>query len=89
MRGANRVFFITYNSRERGSEVKLSLYITREKTSVSASFSYIFPVILLLSSAFKSVAASNCGWSACVSTFRRAVERAGIRGCLLTSIWGI
>lgn len=89
MRGANGDFFITYNSHERESEVQLSFYITREKTSVSASFSYVFPVILLLSSDFKSVAASSCGWSACASTFRRAVEGAGICGCLLASIWGI
>lgn len=42
-------FFITHVSHERGSDVKLSLYITREKTAVSMSSSSRFPVIFLLS----------------------------------------
>lgn len=55
-------FFIAHISRERASDVKLRFYITREKTAVSVSFNYRFPVIFLLSAASRCLAATECRW---------------------------
>ena len=44
-------FFVTHISPERESDVKLSFYITTEKTAASASFGCRFAVVLLLSTA--------------------------------------
>ena len=52
--------FIAHISHERASDVKLSFYITREKTAVSVSFNYRFPVIFLLSTVSKRLAAGDC-----------------------------
>lgn len=53
-------FFITHVSRERESDVKLSLYVTREKTAVSMSSR--FPVIFLLSPVLRLLAACRHQW---------------------------
>lgn len=85
-------FFFAHISPERESDVKLSFYVTREKTAVSASFGYTFPVILLLSTASKPCCQRMPAAGTVRGMCRRTQQKVGgasICGCLIASIQGI